>query len=439
MDRKRYGLFTAVAMIVGICIGSGIFFKADDILSITGGSIFLGILLFILGAAAIIFGGLTIAQMAAMTDATGGIITYAEQFAGKGCAAAFGWFHTFVYYPTLIVVVSWIVGVYAGLTFGFELSFELQLLIGAGFTALCFIYNTAAPKFGGYVQNISTVIKLLPLVIIAVLGLYFAKPEPVISAETLKTVKTSGWLSGIGAVAFSYDGWIVSTSLAHEVRDSRRNLPIALVTAPLIILAAYILYFAGISSLIGPKKIIEEGNDHVYEAAGLLFGEIGAKLILVFVLISVIGTVNGLVMGYIRMPYSMAMRSGVFPLSAILSRVNKNEMPVNSAAFAFAITLIWYFIHYLTHSFMLLGSSDISEISISMNYIFYIILYYQVFQLYKKGKIKSRVKGILFPLLASAGSLMILCGGLMQPLFLIYAFISIVIFAVPLIYFGNKP
>ena len=56
-SHKRYSLFTAIAMIVGICIGSGIFFKADNVLAATHGSIFLGALLFILGAIAIIFGG----------------------------------------------------------------------------------------------------------------------------------------------------------------------------------------------------------------------------------------------------------------------------------------------------------------------------------------------------------------------------------------------
>ena len=56
--RERYGLITAVTMIVGIVIGSGIFFKSDNILKATGGSVFLGVVVFVIGAIAIIFGGL---------------------------------------------------------------------------------------------------------------------------------------------------------------------------------------------------------------------------------------------------------------------------------------------------------------------------------------------------------------------------------------------
>lgn len=55
-ESKTYRLPTAIAMIVGICIGSGIFFKSDNILAATGGSVFLGILVFLLGAIGIIFG-----------------------------------------------------------------------------------------------------------------------------------------------------------------------------------------------------------------------------------------------------------------------------------------------------------------------------------------------------------------------------------------------
>lgn len=60
---KKYSLLTAITMIVGVCIGSGIFFKSDNILIATQGSILLGVFLFVIAAIAIVFGSLTIGEL----------------------------------------------------------------------------------------------------------------------------------------------------------------------------------------------------------------------------------------------------------------------------------------------------------------------------------------------------------------------------------------
>ena len=111
-EKEEYGLFTAIAMIVGIVIGSGIFFKSDNILVYTNGSIIKGVAVFVIAAIGIIFGSLAIAVLATKTTKPGGVITYADEYAGRKIAGAFGWFQVFIYYPSLLAVVSWIVGVY---------------------------------------------------------------------------------------------------------------------------------------------------------------------------------------------------------------------------------------------------------------------------------------------------------------------------------------
>ena len=119
MKKNQYSLFTAITMIVGIVIGSGIFFKSDNILHATGGSISLGVLVFCLAAVAIIFGSLTISELASRNSKAGGIISYAEDCYGKQMACSFGWFQTFLYLPTIIAVVSWVTGIYTCLLFNF--------------------------------------------------------------------------------------------------------------------------------------------------------------------------------------------------------------------------------------------------------------------------------------------------------------------------------
>ena len=152
MEKKRYGLFTAVAMIVGIVIGSGIFFKSDNILYATGGSLPLGVLVFLLGAVGIVFGGLSLSELASRTDRPGGVIAYAREFAGRRMAGVFGWFQTFIYLPAITVVVSWAVGIYACLLFGWgtglpaEGLLALQLGIGMGFVLADFSLNVLSAR-----------------------------------------------------------------------------------------------------------------------------------------------------------------------------------------------------------------------------------------------------------------------------------------------------
>ena len=73
---KRYSLVTAICLIVGICIGSGIFFKSDNILIATDGNVALGVAMMLLAATTIVFGGLTLARFAARTTGHGGLIAY---------------------------------------------------------------------------------------------------------------------------------------------------------------------------------------------------------------------------------------------------------------------------------------------------------------------------------------------------------------------------
>ena len=420
MKKNEYGLFTAIAMIVGIVIGSGIFFKSDNILVATGGSVALGVLVFCIAAIAIIFGSLTISQLASRSSKEGGLIAYAEEYYNKSTSCAFGWFQTFLYFPTLIAVVSWVAGIYICILFGIEGTLEKQMLIGLAIMVFLFVINTLSAKLGGLFQNASTIIKLIPLLLIAVAGLVFGDTSSV-SFSDITAMKSTGWIAAIAPIAFSFDGWVVSTSISHEIKDSKRNLPKALIIAPIFILIVYVLYFVGISMYIGPETIMSLGDAHVDLAANNLLGPWGAKIVLIFVIISIMGTINGLTLGMIRLPHSLSVRN-MFPKSKVINKIDeKLLMPVNSAIVAFIIAIVWYIAHYLTTKFGLLPNSDISEISITMSYAMYILLYVKVIQLGRQGKISGIWNTIINPVLAIIGSLIILFGSMGNQLFWIYA------------------
>ncbi len=440
MDKRRYGLFTAITMITGVVIGSGIFFKADNVLGYTNGNVLLGIIIFFVAAIAIIFGCLAISQLATRTDKPGGVIAYTEEFVGIGPSCAFGWFQTFLYLPSLTAVVAWVTGIYICQLFGIEFSLETTTLIGIGSMTLLFIINTLSAKLGGYFQNTSMVIKLVPLLIIAFAGLFLGKPGELVNssvADFTTAATGAGWLAAFAPIAFSFDGWIVATSICGEIKNSKRNLPLALAISPLVILLAYVIYFVGITALLGPQTILDQGDGSVFTVATMLFGDIGAKVILIFVVISVLGTVNGLALGFIRMPYSLALRNMV-PGSKWLKKENESlkGMPLNSAIFSYVLSLLWMAIHYITQKLGMQG--DVSEIAIGVSYLNYIVLYFAVMRLAKKGEIKGIVKGYVIPILATIGSLVIISGSISHTLFIYYFIVCFLIILAGYLYYKKN-
>lgn len=441
MNKRVYGLFTAITMITGVVIGSGIFFKVDDVLTYTKGNIALGIFVFFISAIAIIFGCLAISQLATRTDKPGGLVAYAEEFVGMGTSCAFGWFQTFLYLPTIVAVVSWVVGIYICQLFAIDSTLETTVLIGVGCLTLMFFFNVLSAKLGGYIQNAAMIIKLIPLIAIAIAGLIYGNPATMVAEDIggLREASSSwGWIAAFAPIAYSFDGWIVSTSICNEIKDSKRNLPIALTVSPLIILLAYVSYFLGTNFLLGPEEVLLQGDASVYVAANRLFGAFGGKLILIFVIISVIGTVNGLVLGFIRMPYSLALRNMLPGSKGISRNMSKSTgISLNSAIFAYILSVGWMAIHYVTQKTGMRG--DVSEIAIGISYLNYLVLYVAVIRLAKKKEITSVFKGYVVPVLASIGSLIILSGSVSHPLFIFYIGVCLMImFAGALYYKMNR-
>ncbi len=425
--KKKFGLFTSVCMIVGIVIGSGIFFKSDNVLVATNGSVALGVLVFFIAAFAIIFGSLSISELAMRTDSTGGIIAYAEKYIGRNAACIFGWIQNFVYYPTITIVVSWVTGIYGCILFGIEASLELQIVIGFVVYTLLYLMNYLSARMAGYFQNVSTIIKLLPLALIAVAGLVLGHPDFSVVHQNSAAAGSIGWLTAIGPIAFSYDGWTVAPSISHEIKDARRNLPRALIIAPLFILIVYVAYFTGISRLIDPQTIIRLGDAHVDLAFNTIMGPTGSKISIIFVIISIMGTVNGLVLGGSRGLFALGTKN-MIPGAGHLTRIHpQTDIPVNAMLVSYIISSLWMIIHYLTTRMKLLPNSDISEISIVTMYLLYIALYIQVIRLKKTGEISSIMKGYVNPVLAIIGSVIIFGGGIQNAMFFAYLGFSVVV------------
>lgn len=431
LPQEHYGFFTATAMIIGIVVGSGIFFKADDVLKYTGGNIWLGILVFCIGAFGIIFGCLTLTEFSMRTKSNGGVISYYEEFISKRVASGFGWFQTFIYYPTITGVVSWVAGIYTILLFGLENTLEKQIFIGFGYMVLFYIINIVSVAVGGYIQNLATFIKLIPLIGIALASVFCSSVIPAVP-EGVQIVGIRdvgyGWLAALAPIAFSFDGWIAATSITTEVKNPKRNLTLALITGPIIVLAVYLMYFLGLNKMLGAEYIMSMGDATVSKVGELLLGQYGSRVLLTLIIIAVLGVVNGIVLASLRIPQALASK-GMIPFAKKIEVINPRiNLSIGACIISFVISALWMLVHYITQKGNLLSGGDISEISIVFSYVTYIILYIKVLRMKKDNVITSILKGIVCPIFAIFGSLIILVGGYISnpvyvTFFLLFCFI----------------
>lgn len=440
--REHYGLITATAMIVGIVIGSGIYFKGDDILLGTGGNVMRGVLVFCIGAFSIIFGNLTLSELSVRSGKSGGVIGFYEGFISKKVASGFGWFQGAVYLPTINAVVSWAAGIYTCLLLGLDFTLENQILIGSAYMVLIFALNILSVKLGGYFQNLATVTKLIPLLVIAAMSVFLGPQNPQIPADVEVVTKTDvgfKWVAALVPIAFSYDGWIVALSITDEVKRPKRNMPLALTIGPLIVLGVYLVYFLGLNNMLGAEFIMSMKDSAVNTAGNILLGTHGATIINVFVIISILGVVNGLTLGSLRVPQTLASKN-MLPASGKIEKIDQRiELSWGSCAISFALTAFWMVIHYITQKLGILRG-DISDIAIVFSYACYALLYVKVIKMKLSGEIKSVFKGIICPVFALMGSAIIVIGGVVSnplyvPIFMAFCFLVGVI---GYMYYNNR-
>ncbi len=406
---KRYGLFTAICMVVGIVIGSGVFFKAQDILNYTDGNMVLGILAWVIGGIVMILCAYTIANLATKYEKINGIVDYAEATVGEKYAYMMGWFLTVLYYPAMTSVLAWVSARYTLLLFDpkADITGGLCIALAAFYFCLSYSVNTLAPKLAGKFQVSATVIKLIPLVIMIIIGTIAGlvngnTTEAFVSSFAAEGADFTSVFSGIAAAAFAYEGWIIATSINAELKDAKRNLPIALVVGTFIIMLVYILYFVGLSGGASVDVLRDEGSTTAFKN---LFGALGGTILNVFVVVSCLGTLNGLVLACTRGMYSIAAR-GKGPRADVFSEVDAHtKMPTNSGVIGLFLCALWLFYFYaanLTEPIFGVFSFDSSELPIITIYGMYIPIF--IMFIVKEGK-KNILKNTVMPILAILASL----------------------------------
>ena len=407
--QKRYGLFTAICMVVGIVIGSGVFFKAQDILNYTGGNLALGILAWVIGGVIMIICAFNFANFATKYLKVNGVVDYAEAIVGSRYAYMTGWFLTAIYYPAMTAVLAWVSARYTLILFNAnaDITSGLCMSLGAFYLCLAYAVNVLSPRIAGKFQVSATVIKLIPLAIIVVVGTIAGLANGNTTEAFASSVKTSSSsfdsvFAGIGAAAFAYEGWIIATSINSELKDAKKNLPRALVIGTAIIMMIYITYFIGLTGGASVEVLETQGSTAAFKN---LFGTVGSTVLNVFIVISCLGTLNGLMLANTRSLYSLSAR-GVGPSPKTFSQLDpQTNMPLNSSALTLLFCGAWYFYFYganLTSPIFGPFSFDSSELPIITVYALYIPIFIMFIKKEGKGNV---FKNVIMPALAIICSL----------------------------------
>lgn len=347
---KKYGLLTAISMVVGIVIGSGVFFKAEVVLSATGGNLPLGILAWGIGAAIMIICAYTFSVMATRYERVNGAVDYAEATVGSKYSYFLGWFLATIYTPALTAILAWVSARYTCVLFGYSIFGSECLAISALFLVISYALNALSPILAGKFQVSSTVIKLVPLLLMAVVGTITGLSNGM-TIENFTTVvhpisTGTALFTAVVSTSFAYEGWIIATSINAELRDAKKNLPRALVLGTLIIALVYILYYIGLAGGASNAEMMANGEAGAKIAFSNVFSQVGGTVLFVFVIVSCLGTLNGLMLGCTRGVYSLAAR-GLGPKPKVFSQIDpRTNMASNSAVFGLLMSALWLFFWY---------------------------------------------------------------------------------------------
>ena len=382
--QKNIGFFVATSLVVGTVIGSGIFMKPGIVISNTGNSTY-ALWAWIIGGIITLASGLTIAEVSVKIPKTGGLYAYIEEVYGKFWGFLCGWVQTLIYGPAIMGALGLYFGSLVADLFGF--SPESNTIIGILTILFLGFMNLLGTRYGGFIQNVSTVGKLIPIVLIAAFGIF----QGDVQILNMDSGVTQSFNMGAAVLAtlWAYDGFMNVGYMAGEMKNPSKTLPRAIISGIVIVIVAYLTVNIAMLHVLPASKIVELGPNAASTAASLLFGKMGGNLLTIGILVSIFGCLNGKVLTFPRIPYAMAA-DGYLPAAKSMSYIHpKTKTPVGATIWQLVIAILM----------MILANPDrLSDIAIFSVFTFYAFSFAAVFKLRKQGLNHNLYKVPLYPI-----------------------------------------
>ncbi len=376
---RGLGLFDSTMVVAGSMIGSGIFIVSADIARQTGSPGGL-LLTWIITGLLTIFAALSYGELAAMMPKAGGQYVYLRESYSPLWGFLYGWTLFLVIQTGTIAAVAVAFARFLGvlipdisaenyivspihLSANYAVSLSMQQVVAILLIIFLTLINTQGLALGKWIQNIFTSAKTLSLIALILLGIFIGgqmgtfsenwanfftphnpatiTPEYFEQAFPKVTVESGLWglivafcVAQVGSL-FSADAWNNITFTAGEVKEPQRNIPLSLVLGTSLVIGLYVLANVAYLCTLSIHQIQTAPDDRVGTAAlQVIFGDWGATVMAIAILISTFGCNNGLVLAGARVYYAMA-KDGLFFRAT--GKLNEKHVP----AVALILQGIW--------------------------------------------------------------------------------------------------
>ena len=302
--RRVIGFSSGTALIVGITIGSGIFRTPPTVAGLVPNPLIIMALWVAVGLISIC-GALTVAELSSMLPRTGGVYVFLREAYGDAAAFVFGWIYVLVTTPATMAALATVFAEFLLnlLRVPSDL-FTVQAIGIAAIVTLTFA-NVLGARVGAAVSEVTTVVKAAALAAI-ILGAFLLGQGSAANLAQGGSVKGGGLARAVASVIWTYDGWIAVTMIAGEVIAPERLMKRIIIAGMLTIVILYVganlayLYMMPIGILSQQKEAVART---VMES---IAGPAGGTAIMLAVIVSVFGALNGNCLARPRVAFAMA-------------------------------------------------------------------------------------------------------------------------------------
>lgn len=404
---RALGLFTATLLVAGIMIGSGVFKKIIPIAQ-TGLSESWILIAWVLAGIITMLGALNLAGLSSLTEESGGLYEYLRLSFGNFFSFLFGWTDftiigaasvaalAFIFSQTINTLVAlpnpleqWAHISIGGFIYPFADS-GIKILAILTIILLTWV-NYRGVKEGGGVSNIFTSAKIIGIVILILLGLFHSSPA---TQQVAATNVAAGNLHGSAffsaffitmvSVFWAYDGWVDIAAITGEIKNPKRNVPLSIMIGISMATGLYLLVNYAYMKVLPLEKLAAVSENEIGAAvvAKTLLGNAGNTLIIVLIMVSVFGSLNGVLLSHTRIYYRMAQEQFFFKKAALVHPRHKTPY------IALLYTMLWSCVLVLSGTFDIL-----SDMVIFATFLFYGLLAAAVLKMKSQGRIKVKVTG----------------------------------------------
>jgi amino acid transporter len=315
---RRLGLWSAVAVVIGTTIGSGIFRTPASVAQLVG-DVPLFFVAWVVGGVVALAGALTYAELAAAFPRSGGIYVFLREGFGPLPAFLFGWAELWIIRPGAFGAIGITASAYTLRTLGLDpaasvlgLPLRAEQALGAVYILIVAGVNYYGIHRGAILQNVSTALKVGALVALVLVGVALGDGQGVAQITAQRAaVGLSPFLLAMVGILWAYDGWADLSFVGGEVREPGRNLPRALLLGTGAVVALYLAANAVYLYLI-PMVQMRAAELVAADVAALVVGPVGVGLVSAAIAVSTFGTLNGSMMTAPRIFFAMA-EDGLFP------------------------------------------------------------------------------------------------------------------------------